>query len=198
MPTRSERKRRAILEAATDLFLEKGYGATSMSAVAREAEVSKPTVYNHFDSKEGLFGAVVEQFWGKLVEPETPEVSADAEPAQVLSTSLAAALDHLSRPDVLALLQTVVAESTRFPEMAQAFYERGKKPAFERLSNYIARLDDEGVLTADDPRLAAQQLLGMVKESLFWPQLFGVEVPETAEERKAVIDEAVRRFLEAH
>ena len=57
--TRSERKRRAIVEAATTLFLENGYRGTSMEQIATVARVSKQTVYRHFSDKEALFNAIV-------------------------------------------------------------------------------------------------------------------------------------------
>jgi TetR/AcrR family transcriptional regulator, mexJK operon transcriptional repressor len=52
---RSARKRRAIMEAATTVFLGKGYLGTSMDEIAALAAVSKQTVYKHFADKEGLF-----------------------------------------------------------------------------------------------------------------------------------------------
>src|SRR5579863_8488986 len=53
-------KRRAILNAATDLFAARGYGAVSMDAIAREADVSKATLYAHFESKDRLFATIVQ------------------------------------------------------------------------------------------------------------------------------------------
>jgi TetR/AcrR family transcriptional repressor of mexJK operon len=52
-------KRRAILDAAKNLFVRNGYASTSMDAVAAEAGVSKLTVYSHFTDKETLFSAAV-------------------------------------------------------------------------------------------------------------------------------------------
>src|ERR1700730_7592254 len=57
--SRSARKCRAILEAATDAFLTKGYDGTSMDDIASLAAVSKPTVYKYFADKERLFAAIV-------------------------------------------------------------------------------------------------------------------------------------------
>ena len=56
---RSTRKRRAILEAATTVFLRKGYLGTSMDEIAALAAVSKQTVYKHFADKERLFSEIV-------------------------------------------------------------------------------------------------------------------------------------------
>lgn len=53
-------KRRAILNAATELFAARGYGAVSMDAIARSADVSKATLYAHFESKDQLFATIVQ------------------------------------------------------------------------------------------------------------------------------------------
>jgi AcrR family transcriptional regulator len=57
--TRSARKRRAILSAATVVFLREGFAGTTMDQVAALAEVSKLTIYRHFSDKSALFTAVV-------------------------------------------------------------------------------------------------------------------------------------------
>src|ERR687894_3210836 len=65
-------KPRAILDAAAELFLAHGFAAVSMEAVARQAEVSKATLYAHFSGKDALFGAMVAERCGRLaVEAST-------------------------------------------------------------------------------------------------------------------------------
>ena len=59
VPTRAERKRQAIAEAATEAFLSNGYTRTSMDDIARLAGVSKQTIYMHFGDKERLLFEVV-------------------------------------------------------------------------------------------------------------------------------------------
>ena len=59
----TDRKREAIMRAAVDEFRTAGYEATSMDRIAAAAGVSKRTVYNHFPSKEELFGQMLEQLW---------------------------------------------------------------------------------------------------------------------------------------
>ena len=61
---RSLRKRRAILEAATEVFLRSGYLGTNMDEIAALSEVSKQTVYKHFASKEALFVEIVTSMTG--------------------------------------------------------------------------------------------------------------------------------------
>src|ERR1700678_3279294 len=58
-PNDASPKRRQVIDAATELFLAKGYGAVSMDAVARAADVSKATLYAHFASKDALFATII-------------------------------------------------------------------------------------------------------------------------------------------
>ena len=62
-------KREAILEAATRVFFESGYADASMDEIAREAGVSKQTVYSHFGAKEALFGAFIRDNCVKIPHP---------------------------------------------------------------------------------------------------------------------------------
>jgi len=69
---RSERSRTAILDAALELFSHRGYGATSMRDIAGKAGVSTGSVYHHFDDKEAIFQALLEQFQVITKRPDFP------------------------------------------------------------------------------------------------------------------------------
>src|SRR5579863_8497233 len=64
--SRSDRKRRLLLQAATEVFLDKGYDNTTMDDVATKAAVSKPTVYKYFSDKERLFTEIVLATTGEI------------------------------------------------------------------------------------------------------------------------------------
>jgi len=68
---RSARKRRAIVEAATTVFLRNGYLGTSMDEIAALAGVSKQTVYKHFTDKERLFSQIVTATVNELADRTT-------------------------------------------------------------------------------------------------------------------------------
>ena len=59
----AQEKRGALMDAAIALFLEKGYGKTSLEEIARKAGVSSATLYKHFPTKDQLFGGVMERMW---------------------------------------------------------------------------------------------------------------------------------------
>ena len=69
---RSERSRTAILEAALELFSHRGYGATSMRDIAGTAAVSTGSVYHHFQDKEAIFQALLEQFYAITTRADFP------------------------------------------------------------------------------------------------------------------------------
>lgn len=69
---RSERSRAAILDAALELYSHRGYGATSMRDIAAKAGVSTGSVYHHFQDKEAIFQALLEQFQVITTQPDFP------------------------------------------------------------------------------------------------------------------------------
>ncbi|MCF4165468.1 TetR/AcrR family transcriptional regulator [Zavarzinia compransoris] len=184
------RKPAQILAAARRLFLAQGYAGTSMDAVAAAAPVSKRTLYQHFPSKEALFGAVVLQVWqGLTAEDAAPRGD---EPRQALRDYSHRLMAHWDNPDVIGFLRLIMAEGPSSPEMTAAYYARGKAPAVAALAAYLRPLAAAGRLSTGDAELAAVQFLGMIKEALFWPRVLGVPTgfsPET------VVEAAIDRIL---
>jgi len=120
---RTARKRRAILEAATEVFLEHGYLGASMDAVAARAAVSKQTVYKQFADKDNLFTEVVlgttVQVAGGLTAAATTTID-DADDVKASLGALARGfLSGLLRPEVVRLRRLIIAEADRFPEIGQ-------------------------------------------------------------------------------
>src|SRR4051812_46573113 len=98
-------RRAQLLRVADGLFAERGYGATSMDDVAASAEISKPVLYDHFGSKEGLFAACVEQVGDELTERIGRAASgADGPEATLRATSRAYFGYAREQGNVLAVL----------------------------------------------------------------------------------------------
>jgi len=187
-------KREAVVAAAVTAFLGEGYAQVSMDAIAARAGVSKRTVYNHFPGKRELFRAVVTRLYQGLEPAEGGGLPADQPPETVLPAFSRQLLAHLRRPEISGLLRLIIAEQQRFPELALDFYAEGKGPAVALLERYLAEQHALGRLSVPDPLLAAQQFLGSVKESTFWPALLGL--PVRADE--PVIAAAVAAFLKVY
>jgi TetR/AcrR family transcriptional regulator, mexJK operon transcriptional repressor len=156
--SRSARKRRAILEAGTTLFLRHGYRGTSMDEIAAAAGVSKQTVYKHFADKESLFSEIVISTVEEVAKPVHDEVlklqdSGDLEAdLRRLARQL---LRRVIQPRILQLRRLVIGGAGRFPELGRTFYEQGPGPMIAALTTVFERLADQGVLQPGDPLLAA-------------------------------------------
>lgn len=195
-PTRlTDRKRDAIVQAAIGEFREHGFNGTSMDRVAAAAEVSKRTVYNHFPSKDELFGAILERLWE--CSQSLAEVAYD--PARPLRTQLLAVLEQkmalLNDASFIDLSRVAMAEMMHTPERAQAMVARLSEKE-EGLPRFIRAAQHGGALRAGvDPQYAAHQLHGMVKSFAFWPQLAMGQPPLTTAEQQQVLGDAVDMFL---
>jgi TetR/AcrR family transcriptional repressor of mexJK operon len=165
---RQEAKREQIRTAAEQLFLDSGFGETSMDAVTAAAGVSKQTLYRYYETKAALFADVLGQL---IAEPEpflnNPPTGLRLRSRANLKTLLTSlSQDYLGRvlePRQLALLRVVIAEGNRFPELTESF--RSTLPAVGG-AIFIAALERGRAagLIADwvDVRTAARAFAGLL------------------------------------
>ena len=203
---RSARKRRAIMDAATTLFLRDGYRSTSMDQVAADAVVSKPTVYSHFEDKEQLFREIVlgvtanaEQIITALTSAlYASDINTVADLRIVLTDLARRYIDGVLRPNVLALRRLVISEAERFPDLARTYYEQAPSRAIVVIADALCGFENRGLLDLGDARLAAAQfaylVLGIPQDRA---QFCPTERPSPAE-RDLLATEAVRVFLAAY
>ncbi|MES9555101.1 MULTISPECIES: TetR/AcrR family transcriptional regulator C-terminal domain-containing protein [unclassified Streptomyces] len=162
---RSARKRQAIMEAATGVFMEKGYSGTSMDDIAKLAAVSKQTVYKHFSDKEKLFSEIVLATTDRLdgMIALVANVPSDANALDENLTRLARQfLAALTQPQVLQLRRLVIANADAFPALGAAWYERGFERVLATLAATFQRLAEDGLLRIDEPLLAAHHFSGLL------------------------------------
>lgn len=195
---RSEHKHRSIQQAGTDIFLQFGYGAATMDMIAAEAGVSKQTVYNHFQSKEGLFKAAIEELTSALMAPLVVRDAAKSTPERELRRLGRDFLTLMLRPAALALYRLIVAESARFPELGGAIYAVGAGRMLGLLADYLAWETRNGRLSVADPELAAEQFVGMLTGRLQLRALLGACATPGADELERRVDHVVACFLALH
>jgi AcrR family transcriptional regulator len=194
-PTRSDYKHRAIEQAGTDIFLELGYEAATMDLIAAKAGVSKQTVYNHFQSKDGLFKATIADLTSALMEPLGLRDPATSTPERLLRSLAQEFLTLMLRPSSLALYRLIVAESPRCPELGPEIYAVGAGRMLAMLADYLAWETRNGRLCVADPQLAAEQLVGMLTGRLQLRALLGVCPAPDEAELKQRAEHAVACFL---
>jgi len=154
-------KAQAILAGALQVFTKHGYTAASMDRIASAAGVSKPTLYNYFQDKQGLFVALIHQLTqnnSQLILNLPTEPDLQTPPEQVLRQMATAVLDEFANnPALLTLMRLIIGESERFPELAQTHVREIIKPLMERLSLYLA---SQPQLKLSDPVVAARIFTG--------------------------------------
>jgi TetR/AcrR family transcriptional regulator, mexJK operon transcriptional repressor len=193
-----------ILEVATRAFLTQGYAATSIETTAATAGVAKRTLYARWRDKPALFRAVLERLlapWLATPEPPPPEPPTPGRqpPAAdrletILTQTALRALAVALQPDALALHRLMIAESGRFPELAEMVRQSGAAAGMARIATLLAAEIMAGRLAQLDPAIAAEQFLHLV---LTGPQrrALGLAPPLDAAAEAAWARQAVALFL---
>jgi AcrR family transcriptional regulator len=184
-----------ILDAATDLFFARGYGATSIEAVAQRARISKRTFYHRFADKATLFGAVLHRIIEGLRPPPATPIVTGGGLAEVLRKLAGLILHAAVTPQALALHRLIVGESARFPKLAAAVTNEGAtQEAIGLIAKLLAHEARAGTIALDDPDIAAEQFLYLVMSA---PQrrALGLGKPMTAAELDRWASSVVDLFL---
>jgi AcrR family transcriptional regulator len=190
-------KAESILAAAKRTFLVSGFGAVSMDTIAREAGVSKATVYAHFTSKEELFGAVIgreceryfETFSARELDPRDVRAS-----LTVLGRRF---LELVLSPDAIALHRIILGEVTRFPMLGEVFWRAGPERERVQIEAFLQSATASGTLSLRDTRLAAEQFISLVRGEIQLRQLLRLEAEAGQAEIHTAVKAAVDTFIRA-
>ena len=182
--------RDSILAAATQLFLESGYDRTPLARVAERAGVSRATLFKQFPTKAELFEATVLAAGGSAA-PEPVDVPTGDLYAGLVALGRAYA-ELLTRPHMVALMRTVIAESPRFPELRERTFDFGTLPVLGALGRYLRETHSAGSADIGDPDLVSAQFLGMIASAIFWPRLMHGTWSITEDEQSRAVEEAAR------
>lgn len=165
-----QRRRAGIVEIATRSFLERGYAATSMSAIADELGGSKATLWAHFASKEDLFTAVVDDLVARFSEEIQGALTHDSFSVEGLRRYCRRFLAKLMGAEAIALFRLMIAEGGRFPEIVAVFHARAPMKMQAAAVTYFATrfTDDDAVKLA---RLTNAALVGYRSQALTRPVL---------------------------
>lgn len=192
--TLSEKKAESILDAARRLFLEHGFGATSMDQVAAGAGVSKATIYVHHKSKEALFAATVSRECERSMAYRSlgDDLEEDCSLRKGLTQIGRAYMKALTSPKLRGLARAVFAEVTRFPELGQIYYDSGPAVARKSMVCYLESAKRKGFLIDCDTNRAADQFLSLLRGDVYVRCQLG-SAPSSSE-CDEVIAEAVITF----
>lgn len=167
-------KQDAILAAAQEVFLESGYAAASMDTVAAKANVSKATIYAHFANKRALFEAMIAaRCEAAFAGLQLPASYSDA--YQALYELAVHFMKLIMAPEAVALHRVIVGETTRLPEVGEAFYSVGPTRGRQRIHELFRAMNAHGLLTvpeADIP-VISNLFMGMIKGDMHLRAVLG-------------------------
>ncbi|MGA9422026.1 MAG: TetR/AcrR family transcriptional regulator, partial [Rhodanobacteraceae bacterium] len=156
-------KRAAILDAAKELFPQRGFDGTSMDLIAAEAGVSKLTVYSHFHDKETLF---VEAIRAKC-EAQMPATLFDVDPDGPLRRQLEAIarafFELVTSAEAIALHRLLTAGNSASAKLGQMFWEAGPQRVQQSFADFLRSKVVAGKLDVPDVERASAQFFCLLK-----------------------------------
>jgi TetR/AcrR family transcriptional regulator, mexJK operon transcriptional repressor len=187
-----------LLDIAAELFLQKGFEATSVGEIARRAHASKETFYSKFTNKNELFRAVINRLTDRFAGDVGLVLGNTQEPRQALSAFGAILLGRLLSDEGIGLQNIVFMESRRFPEIASIFYELGPSRTLTVLAKYLEAQVKRGFLRRMDPKLAASHFVALLTSDMMMLRSLGLLGKPTVEEQAERCRETVEVFLRAY
>ncbi len=195
---RGAARRRAMLQAASELFLERGFEATRVSDVVRVSGGSLANLYAWFGSKHGLFEAIIDDLASQISEAvdsiEIPSAPLE-EGLQRLGVHY---LDLALSPRALAWHRLAVGDGSSFPELRAAVLERGADRLHRRIAIFLASRLGGGSLDAAESYVAAQHLSALLKSEVHLAAACGEPVDRSPARIAARARRAVAAFLHGH
>lgn len=188
-------KRERVVAAAAKLFLDEGFGATGMDAIAQEAGVSKATVYSYYGDKASLFADVMVRMCEEIGGPPQMEDLLGASPEATLRALALHGVHRVLESVRRQILQRVVAESREFPELGRKFWEAGPGRIEGVVARYLTEAKRQGKLDVDDPARAAARLVGQVVGLYLVPMLAGVRGRPSEAEIRRDLDDLIAGFM---
>jgi TetR/AcrR family transcriptional repressor of mexJK operon len=180
---------------AERVFLKHGFTDATMQMIASEAGGSKETLYRHFASKEALFSELISARAASVSGPQS--ALARDEPPEKALTELGMNLMHMvMKGDSSSLLNMVVVEARRAPDLAKIFYHQGPGATLKRLTEYLRSATRHGLLVCPNPQQAAKLFLGAVVSHHHLHCLMGKSSkPLTEVDMRKHVGAAVEMFL---
>ncbi|WP_170335424.1 TetR/AcrR family transcriptional regulator [Ruegeria arenilitoris] len=187
---RTEKKRKDIIDAAIDEFREQGFLGATTTSIAKKANVSSRTLYNHFESKDALFEAISEIMIERNSSMEPVPYDPDRDFVEQLKDALWRYVEVITEKTAIGLNRMVMSELIRDLDRSRQFFNESETHDYP-IKRLISEAMDAGELRKADPDFATNQLLVLVKGFFFWPEFF---LGENATS-KDVLNDCVAMFM---
>jgi len=200
MKVRTEARREAILEVASQVFLEFGFERASMSEIVHRIGGSKSTIYGYYPSKEALFLAVIQAVGERHIQSAFDELAAHdirVDIREVLGKFSKKLAILMCRQELMATHRMVLAAAGH-SDVGALFYEAGPKRGISNIAEFFRRAMEYGSLRKEDPTIAAQQFFSLMHAEI-QPRWYYKELPPLTDAQiKDIAGRAVATFLRAY
>ena len=187
-----------IVDAASELFAELGFHATTLDKVAQRAKISKLSIYKHFENKEALFGAAFTARCHQFL-PQALFEGVDGSVEDQLMAVGSSLLRTLLRPDVSGVEAMVMADKTNQSSLSRLHYEAGPAHIIAQIETLLRQLNAKALLNVPDPLRSARLFAALFKGcDLLIIARFDQARAEDDNEIESYCRSAVAMFIAAH
>jgi AcrR family transcriptional regulator len=191
-------RREQILDIASEIFLQEGYAAASVSSIAAKVGGSKGTLYSYFRSKEELFAAYVERHC-EIHRNQMSELLTEEGEARVVLAKFAKRYVRMFTSErTLSNWRVISAESAKSPEIGRLFYEAGPLRGARILANYLDNAVARGELKIGDTLVAAHQFTSLIHGRMIKAMLLNYIPTPTDAEIDTEVEAAMHVFCAAY
>lgn len=196
MRVKTEAKREAIVQVASEVFRELGFEGASMVEIAARVGGSRATLYGYFSSKEELFVAVIHAAAKSHFEPIFAALGQedDDDLERVLQRFGEKVLAVVCSQELIQAHRAVIAEAGR-SDIGRLFFEGGPRKGLEELGGFLERQMRKGRMRTADPYVAAGHLTALLDSETVRPSLLGMQGPLTRKDLREATRRAVQVFL---
>lgn len=195
---RGTERRAALLSAANQLFLQRGFSQVSLDDLVAEVGGSKAAIYQYFGSKKGLLAALVSYRCELFYDENEPPEHLGQQCIRVLLLQTAQLIyKAFTRPDNIAFMRLIIEASQNDPEMAQLAYDAGPRRGLQQVANLLQEAHDMGQIDCAEPHESAILFLGILRHAQ-WRLLVGLPAFEEDLYDECLIPKLIDRFLAAH
>lgn len=186
----------AILDAGWDMFLERGFAAVSVEAVAARSGVSRVTLYKHFADKGALFEAAVLRATRQIEAQQAQDIPDAGDPLDLRLIRFGVALMRfLGSPTAVSFYSVLAGELRHHPKIARAFYDLGPGRTLANLSAILRESVDRGDIILASPERAAEQLVGLWQGMSNYRLALGLDREEYLANVEREVREGIALFL---
>ena len=196
-PSQEEAARRdaRLVEIAAAMFMERGFDATTIDAVAEAACIGKATLYARYRDKAALFAAVFQRQIDRWLSTSAPEAPRPGDRvADVLLAMGRRMVAALLTPEAIAINRIVTAQAIRFPDLAHMVHREGWQRSNASVAAVLDHFARDGQIAVDDGEMAADLFLSLVVGRLSRLAMLGITIDPAQVDRR--VEAAVALFLD--